>query len=429
MSVEIRVPELGESIFEATIAKWLKHQGEPVSAGDPLVELETDKVNLEVAAPRDGVVESILKQNGQNVKVGEVLGMLAEGVATAGAESASAPKDEVAVQSGAGRLRKSSSAPMEEAKATPIAKNIAAEHGIDIGQVVGTGPGGRVTKEDVKEYVEKLHEKPAASPVRTEPGATAAPAASTPSNSTTRVAVVHSPQVLPRYEERIRLSRRRQTIARRLLEARRTTAMTTTYNEIDMSAVMELRNRRRASFKERYGIDLGYMSFFTRAAVAALMAFPRVNSELQGDELVLKYYYDIGVAIGADEGLVVPVLRDADKKSFAQIEETIAGMVARSRERKLTIEELQGGTFSITNGGVFGSLFSTPILNPPQVAILGMHRIVQRPIVLDGQVVARPMMYVALTYDHQVVDGREAVQFLVRIKELVEDPARLLIEV
>lgn len=360
MSVEIRVPPLGESIVEATIASWLKHEGEAVRQGDPLVELETEKVNVEVPAEQDGVLQKIVKQAGDVVAVGEVLGMINE--------HAKASSYGATSQAAAGPSEQHPEVVTHEQPFTPAQPQVAEK--ISEAQLLLT-PRGR--------------------------------------------------------EEHRPMSRRRQTIAQRLVEAQHTAAMLTTFNEIDMSAVMEIRNRRKDSFKERHNVSLGFMSFFTKATVGALKAFPRLNAEIQGDEMVLKYYYDIGIAVGAEEGLVVPVLRDADRKSFADIERDIADLAKRARENKLSLADLQGGTFTITNGGVFGSLLSTPILNAPQAGILGMHKIEQRPVVVSGQIEIRPMMYVALSYDHRIVDGREAVQFLLRIKELVEDPELLLL--
>jgi 2-oxoglutarate dehydrogenase E2 component (dihydrolipoamide succinyltransferase) len=443
MPVEIRVPTLGESIVEATVGKWLKQVGDSVAAGETLVDLETDKVNVEVPAEQSGVLEQIIKGEGQNVGVGEVIGTLNVS-ATAAAPQRDGP---AAVASPAAPAAAAAARPAEESKApvSPVARRIAEDQGVDIREVTGSGPGGRVTKEDVAAQVgargqglgaggqesgardrgpgiggqgsEGRGQAPAAAPATS-----AAPPAARPP--------VPSPQppAPDGREERVRMSRRRQTIAKRLVEAQHIAAMLTTFNEIDMGAVMEVRKRRKDTFKERHGVGLGFMSFFTRATVGALKAFPMLNAEIQGDEIVLKHYYDIGIAVGAEEGLVVPVLREADRKSFATIEREIADLAKRAREGKLTLPELQGGTFTITNGGVFGSLMSTPILNTPQVGILGMHKIEERPVALGGQVVIRPMMYVALSYDHRIVDGNEAVRFLVRIKELVEDPEALLLE-
>jgi 2-oxoglutarate dehydrogenase E2 component (dihydrolipoamide succinyltransferase) len=328
-----------------------------------------------------------------------------------------------------------------------VARRLAEEHGIDASRVAGSGPGGRVMKEDVLGLVEREAAGAAAPAPAPAPSLAPAPAQPPPAPvapapappAPVAPAAVEAPAPQPgqavsapspavRGEERVRLSRRRLTIARRLVEAQQTAALLTTFNEVDLTAVMDVRKRRRDSFKERHGVSLGFMSFFTRASVAALKAFPAINAELDGDLLVLKRYYDVGIAVSTDDGLVVPVVRDADRKTFAEIEAEIARLAQRARDRQLTLEELRGGTFTITNGGVFGSLLSTPILNPPQVGILGMHKIEERPVALNGEVVIRPMMYVALTYDHRVVDGREAVSFLVRVKELIEDPERLLLE-
>jgi 2-oxoglutarate dehydrogenase E2 component (dihydrolipoamide succinyltransferase) len=436
MAVEVQVPALGESVLEATVGRWLKGEGDRVSVGDPLVELETEKVAVEVAAEAGGVLERILHGEGDTVHVGEVLATLGDGAAAASPPASAEAREEeeeetpeamtaaVAppVEAPASRVSQAPPTAGERVPTAPSARRLADERGVDLAQVSGTGPGGRITREDVaRQSSEGTSAPPPASapPLIPPPTPTAAPPR----------APAASPATAPaRREERVRLSRRRLTIARRLVEAQQTAAILTTFNEVDMSAIMELRKRRRDAFKERHGVGLGFMSFFTRAVIGALRAFPQLNSELQGDELVLKRYYDIGIAVGAAEGLVVPVVRDADRKSFAQIEQEIADLATRARENRLTLEELMGGTFTITNGGVFGSLLSTPILNPPQVGILGMHKIQERPVVVNGQVEARPLMYLALSYDHRVVDGREAVQFLVRIKELVEDPESLLLE-
>jgi 2-oxoglutarate dehydrogenase E2 component (dihydrolipoamide succinyltransferase) len=407
MAVEVRVPTLGESIVEATVGKWLKRVGEAVAAGETIVDLETDKVNIEVAADQAGVLEQILKAEGANVAVGDVIGTIGTGVAAApsGATAPTSSAPAVPVPALAER----------DLPATPVARRIATEQGVDLRGIAGSGPGGKVTKDDVAAQV-----KPAkAPPAVPAPAAPPTPEAASPAPATSTAN--------PR-EERVRMTRRRQTIAQRLVEAQQTAAMLTTFNEVDMSAVMDVRMRRKDSFKERYGIGLGFMSFFTKAVVGALKAFPMLNAEIQGSDIVLKHYYDIGIAVGAEEGLVVPVLRDADRKGFAAIEREISDLAARARDGKLTLAELQGGTFTITNGGVFGSLMSTPILNTPQVGILGMHKIQERPIALNGQVVIRPMMYIALSYDHRIIDGSTAVRFLVRMKELVEDPEALLLE-
>lgn len=425
MTTEIVVPELGESIVEATVANWLKKEGERVSVGEAVVELETDKVDLEVGATKSGLLAHIAVEEGTDVQIGDVLGTIEEveeeelpeeKEAPEKPEKAEAPAEEEATV-GAGVKP----TPAEAAeKATPVARRYAQEQGVDLEKITGSGPGGRITKEDIQGFIKAQEQKPEAPQPKPKPEPETKPEEK-PAPEAPRVA-----REAP--EERVRMSRRRRTIAKRLLEAQQTTAMLTTFNDVDMSAVIDLRQRRRDAFQEQHGVKLGFMSFFVKASIGALKAFPRVNGEIQGDEIVLKHYYDIGIAIGAEDGLVVPVVRDADRKSFAEIEREIDSYIQKSRDGTLSIEELQGGTFTITNGGVFGSLLSTPILNPPQSAILGLHRIEERPIVVDGQVVIRPMMYVAVSYDHRIVDGREAVQFLVRIKELLEDPETLLLE-
>ncbi|HWQ13161.1 MAG TPA: 2-oxoglutarate dehydrogenase complex dihydrolipoyllysine-residue succinyltransferase [Roseiflexaceae bacterium] len=432
MAVEIKVPTLGESIVEATVGKWRKREGEPVAAGEPLVDLETDKVNVEVTAEQSGVLERILKGEGTNVTIGETLGLLAAGDGAAAkvppTERAASPEAAVPSSAPAPPAPSAASSAPAPLPATPVARRVAAAEGVDLSGVPGSGPGGRITKGDVVAASAARDDRPATKDQRsaappTTPGVPSPPAPAP--------APPPSPVVGPssgRREERVRMTRRRQTIAARLVEAQRTAAMLTTFNEVDMTAVMELRKRRRDSFKERHGVGLGFMSFFTRAVVGALKAFPLVNAEIQGDEIVIKHYYDIGIAVSTDEGLVVPVLRDADRLSFAGIERGIEELARKAREGKLTIADLQGGTFTITNGGIFGSLMSTPILNTPQVGILGMHAIKERPVVVGGQIVARPMMYLAFSYDHRIIDGREAVSFLVRVKELVEDPETLLLE-
>jgi 2-oxoglutarate dehydrogenase E2 component (dihydrolipoamide succinyltransferase) len=416
MTVEVLVPEMGESVLEATVTEWLKQEGDYVDVGDVLLELETDKVNLEVGAKSAGVLEKIKVQQGEDVKVGDVLALINEKAAQPeesapepAAEKEAVRKKETA--GGDGHVPARGTVP----QITPVASRLAKEKGVDVSVLSGTGPEGRVTRSDVEQFLQG--EKKAE---RTERQAEVQPE---------RLAEKAKEEIPPsRREERVRMSRRRRTIAERLLEAQQTTAMLTTFNEVDMSAVIDMRKRRNETFQEHHGVKLGFMSFFVKAAIGALKAFPRVNGEIDGDEIVLKHYYDIGMAIGAEEGLVVPVIRDADRLSFAEIEQAIKVFVGKTQEGKLSIEDLRGGTFTITNGGVFGSLLSTPILNPPQVGILGLHKIEERPIASDGEVVIRPMMYVALSYDHRIVDGREAVQFLVKIKELIEDPEKLLLE-
>ena len=425
MSVEVRVPTLGESVVEATVSRWLKQAGEPVRVGESLVELETDKVNVEVAADATGTLESVLAEVGATVHPGDVIGTVAagEGATTpakgkaekAGANAAAATSTAAFVTQGEG-------ASTEEVRATPLAERVAQDKHVDLSQVPASGPGGKVTRADVQAYANGDGGNGQSAP-RQEP----APPVTVPAaGAQTLPSAVKTDSARP--ETRQRLSRRRLTIAQRLVEAQRTAAMLSTFNEVDMSAVMALRSRRRDAFKERHGVSLGFMSFFTKATIGALKQFTQINAELQGDELVLKQYYDIGIAIGDPEGLVVPVVRNADRLSFAEIEQAIAAYAKKSKEHALTLDDLRGGTFTITNGGVFGSLLSTPILNPPQVGILGMHKIQERPMVVNGEIVVRPMMYLALSYDHRVVDGREAVQFLVRIKELLEDPERLFLE-
>jgi 2-oxoglutarate dehydrogenase E2 component (dihydrolipoamide succinyltransferase) len=404
----IVVPQLGESVVEARVARWLKKEGDHVDTGEPVVELETEKIDLEVGADRAGVISTIKRGEGEDVKVGEVLAVVEEG-------AAAAPRAKEPVPAEATAAAQTSQPPApESARATPTARRVAREHDVDLGRVRGSGTAGRVTKQDVQGAIASTREAPVA------------PAHEAPTAPTreARIAPSSHPE---RSEERVRMSKRRQTIARRLVEAQRTAAMLTTFNEVDMSAVMALRERQKEQFRKEHGVGLGIASFFVKAGIAALRAFPQLNAEIQGEEIVYKRYYDIGIAVGAEGGLVVPVLRDADRMTFVQIEQGIRDFATRAGNRTLTLEDLTGGTFTITNGGVFGSLLSTPILNPPQVGILGLHRIQDRAVPVNGQVVIRPMMYVALSYDHRLVDGREAVQFLVKIKDLVEDPANLLL--
>ncbi|MFN8473484.1 MAG: 2-oxoglutarate dehydrogenase complex dihydrolipoyllysine-residue succinyltransferase [Anaerolineae bacterium] len=438
MPAEIKVPSLGESVVEATVGQWVKKEGDAVKAGDVLVALETDKVNIEVAANQSGVLQQILRHEGDNVAIGDVLGVLGEaGAAPApsapsngqatGASSTSAPAVGAGLKPAPTDTSPRGRGETEGGLATPVARKLAEEQGVDLSQVPGSGPGGRATKEDVVRFIEQQR-VPAPAPTLAAPAPTVV--ATPPVGAGLKPAPTETPAPMASdgREERVRMTRRRQTIAHRLVEAQHTAAMLTTFNELDMSAVMELRKKYRDTFQQRYGVRLGFMSFFVKATIGALKAFPQLNAEIQGDEIVLKRYYDIGVAVGAEGGLVVPVVRDADRLNFAEIEKKIEEAAEKARNGTLSIEDLRGGTFTITNGGVFGSLLSTPILNPPQVGILGLHKIEERPIARNGEVVIRPMMYVALTYDHRIVDGREAVQFLVRIKELMEDPERLLLE-
>lgn len=415
MAVNIEVPELSESVVEATVAEWLKQVGDPVEAGDIVVVLETDKVALEVTAEASGVIASIVHEEGADVGAHEVLGTIDED------GSAPEPQSEPETQ----ETETEDSAPAPETsgdpKATPVAQRAAGVHEVNIADVPA-GDGKKVRKNDVISAAEGGARKQEAAP---SPAPQPKKQASKP---TEKQASTPATSANGRDEERQRMSRRRQTIARRLVEAQSTAAMLTTFNEIDMTAVMDMRARRKEAFKEKYGVSLGFSSFFVKATIGALKAFPSLNAEIQEKEIVLKKYYDIGMAIGAEDGLVVPVLRNADRMSFAEIEQQIKDYATQVRDGSLSIEALMGGTFTITNGGVFGSLLSTPILNPPQVGILGLHGIKERPVVVDGEIVIRPMMYVALTYDHRIVDGREAVQFLVKLKDLIEDPEALLIE-
>ena len=404
MATNIVVPELGESVVEARVAKWLKQQGDRVAAGDPLVELETEKIDVEVSADRAGVLGAIKHQEGADVKVGEVLAILEEASAAPG----TVPEVRTVPGVPKGDVPKVPSAAAPDKKATPAAKNAAKIHDVNLESVEASG--ARVTKQDVLKA-----------------SAPAAPAQQAPTPAPEAPYAPKAP-VGERSESRERMSKRRATIARRLVEAQQTAAMLTTFNEVDMSALMALRERRKDAFATKHGVGVGIASFFVQAAIGALKAFPMVNAEIQGDEIVYKHYYDIGIAVGAEGGLVVPVLRNADRMGFAGIELGIRDFAARAKNGTLTLEDLKGGTFTITNGGVFGSLMSTPILNPPQVGILGLHKIADRAVPVNGQVVIRPMMYVALSYDHRLVDGREAVQFLVKIKEYIEDPAWMLLD-
>ncbi|MGV2938649.1 2-oxoglutarate dehydrogenase complex dihydrolipoyllysine-residue succinyltransferase [Mesobacillus sp. LC4] len=433
---EIKVPELAESITEGTIAQWLKKKGDQVAKGEYVVELETDKVNVEIISDYDGVLTELLAEEGDTVKVGEAIAIVGDqqGGANAGNGSAEAnagreaeSPDETAGGSGsAGAAETSASDEPTAAEggadriiASPAARKLAREKGIDLNKVISQDPLGRVRKQDVESYTPET-QKPAGEKTTQKPAAekTAAPKAAPAGNSNDDGRV-----------ERIKMSRRRQTIANRLVEVQQTAAMLTTFNEVDMTAVMELRKKWKDRFYEENDVRLGFMSFFTKAVVAALKKTPYLNAEIQGDEIVLKKFYDIGVAVAADEGLVVPVIRDADRKNFAEIENDINELAEKARTNKLSLKDLQGGSFTITNGGVFGSLLSTPIINGPQVGILGMHTIQLRPVAIDKERMEnRPMMYIALSYDHRIVDGKEAVTFLKRIKELMEDPESLLLQ-
>lgn len=407
---QILVPVLGESVSEATVARWLKKEGDSVRVDEPIVELETDKVTLEVNAPAAGVISQIAVGEGGSVKVGALLGQ----IGASEAANDAAPKG--AVESAPASEKQPAEKASESPAVMPAARKAAADSGVDSASVPGTGRGGRVTKEDVIKAIENqgaVEKKPAYDVVGTHP-----------------VIPLSVPAPAGGREERVKMTRLRQKIAQRLKEAQNTAAMLTTFNEVDMTAIMDLRESYKQGFEKKHGVKLGFMSFFVKAAVAALKEFPAVNAEIQGDEIVYKNYYDIGVAVSTPQGLIVPVLRDADRKSMADIEKEIMALGTKAREGQLTMDQLTGGTFTITNGGVFGSLMSTPILNPPQVGILGMHKIQQRPMVMpDGSMAARPMMYIAMSYDHRIIDGREAVTFVVRIKEAIEDPQRLLLDV
>lgn len=433
MAIDITVPQLGESIVEATVVQWFKEEGDPVATGEALLELETEKVTLEVNANDSGVLARIERTAGEDVKIGDLLGVLDDSGVKAGEQAAEAGEQAAADQADE----------VADDRVTPVARRMADEAGISLAGLEGTGMGGRICREDVERAVAAMKEKAVSDETGREPdergsgrterqasrsrdsAATDAPAqaaGAAVSADTSEASRDHREEVIP-------MSRRRRTIASRLVEAQQTAAMLTTFNEIGMSAVMTIRRKNRESFEKRHGVRLGFMSFFVKAVIGALREFPELNAEIRGDTIVRKHYYDIGIAVGAEDGLVVPVLRDADRMTFAEIEGGIREYAARAGDGKLSLEDLRGGTFTITNGGVFGSMLSTPILNPPQVGILGLHRIDDRPIAVDGEIVIRPMMYAALTYDHRIIDGREAVQFLGRIKSLIEVPAELLLDV
>ncbi|MDP1615823.1 2-oxoglutarate dehydrogenase complex dihydrolipoyllysine-residue succinyltransferase [Phenylobacterium sp.] len=407
---DIMTPALGESVTEATVARWAKKAGDAVRKDEILVELETDKVSLEVAAPADGVLSEILAGEGDTVEPGTVLGKMSEGGAAAAPAKAEAPKAEApkaeAKPEPKAEAPKAPAQPevMTSKPAAPSAQRIATENSLDLSKVGGSGKDGRVTKGDAIAALEARASAPAPA---------AAPAA---------------PRELHEREERVRMTRLRQTIARRLKEAQNNAAMLTTFNEVDMSAVMALRTEYKDVFEKRHGVRLGFMSFFVKACIAALKQVPDVNAEIDGQDIIYKNHYDIGVAVGTEKGLVVPVIRDADDMSLAGVEKAIGAMGKKARDGQLALDDLQGGTFTISNGGVYGSLMSTPILNAPQSGILGMHKIQERPMVVKGQVVIRPMMYLALSYDHRVVDGQGAVTFLVKVKDAIEDPQRLLLD-
>lgn len=402
MPVELKVPTLGESITEAIIGKWHKQVGDAVAADEPVVELETDKVTIDVQAPSAGALASIAFKAGDRVKIGDVLGHIDP--AKQGAKAAAKPAAASAPAAATPAPAAPTTAPEAGPRSTPVARAVAADHGVALSGVTGTGAQGRVMKDDVLK-------------------AASTPAAAAPQSTTLEVSSG------PRAEERVKMTTLRKRVAERLLQAQANAAILTTFNEVDMSAVIALRKTWNERFEKKHGIKLGFMSLFVRAAVEALGAFPAVNASIDGDEVVFHRYYDIGVAVSGKRGLVVPVIRDAEQKSLADLEKSIADFGQRARSDKLTLSDLQGGTFTISNGGIFGSMLSTPILNPPQTGILGMHNIVERPVVRDGQIVIRPMMYLALSYDHRLIDGREAVLFLVRLKECIESPERMLLDV
>ncbi len=405
---EIRVPTLGESVTEATIGKWFKKPGDAVAVDEPLVELETDKVTIEVPAPAAGVLGDIVAKDGETVAVGALLGQITDGAG--GAKPAAAPA-KAAAPAAAAAAPAAAKAPVD-APLAPSVRKLSAESGIDASTVPGSGKDGRVSKGDMLAAIEKAAAQP--TPIN-QPAAAVQVRAPSPADDASR-------------EERVRMTRLRQTIARRLKEVQNTAAMLTTFNEVDMTQVMALRSHYKDLFEKKTGVKLGFMGFFVRACVQALKDIPAVNAEMDGTDLIYKNYYHVGVAVGTDKGLVVPVVRDCDQKSIAQIEKDISDFGRRARDGQLKIDEMQGGTFTISNGGVYGSLMSTPILNAPQSAILGMHKIQERPMAIGGKVEIRPMMYLALSYDHRVIDGKEAVTFLVRVKDSLEDPARLVLD-
>jgi len=413
---DIRVPALGESVTEATIGKWFKKPGDPVVVDEPLVELETDKVTIEVPAPAAGVLADIAAKDGETVAVGALLCQIKEGAPAPGkappAPTGRPDQKTETTAPGGGEEPQADVKPAGVAPLAPSVRKMAAETGIDVATVSGSGKGGRVTKGDMMAAIERAASAP--TPVEQPVAAVQARAPSSADDAAR--------------EERIKMTRLRATIARRLKEAQNTAAMLTTFNEVDMSAVMNLRNRYKEAFERKHGTKLGFMGFFVRACVQALKEIPAVNAEIDGADIVYKNYYHIGVAVGTDKGLVVPVVRECDRKSLAEIEKEIADLGRRARDGTLKIEEMQGGTFTISNGGIYGSLMSTPILNAPQSGILGMHKIEERPVAVAGKIEIRPMMYLALSYDHRLVDGREAVTFLVRVKEVLEDPTRLVVD-
>lgn len=416
---EITVPELGESIVEATIIHWIKRKGDTIEAGEAVVELETSKVNLEVTATQSGTIHQILHQENEDVKVGDVLALIA-------------PKDSINPVPANPLPTQSDTKPATEPQpgksegATPVAKRMAKEVGVDLGNIEGTGPGGRVAKSDVINYLSDKSSLPAPVEAKGTPGHIEDNNMQSPTLPVQNVPISTSSN---RREERVKLSRRRRTIAESLIKAQQTAAMLTTFNEIDMTRILELRSRRNETLQAKFGIKLGITSFFIKAVIGALKTTPQLNAEIQGNEMVIKHYFDIGIAVANPGGLVVPVVRDADHLSLIEIERRVRELAGKVDDGSLTLEDLKGGTFTITNGGIFGSLLSTPILTYPQVGILGLHKIEKRPVVINDEIVIRPMMYAALTYDHRIVDGQEAVKFMSQIKTLIEDPEAMLLEV
>lgn len=412
MALEVKVPPMGESISEATVASWHKQPGDAVKSGDILVELETDKVTMEVPCPVDGVLKEIKRQSGDTVKLEDVLAIVEDGAVASASAQPEAPAAPAAAQPEAPTAPASPSSGVINETLPPGARRLAEEAGVDVSQIQGSGKRGQVTKPDIVNYIER---SPSA---RVKP----APAASATPIAPSRERKGASEEVVP-------MSRLRQRIAERLVEAQHSAAILTTFNEVDMSAVMDIRNRYKDVFEKKHGVKLGFMSFFVKAVIEGLKAYPAVNAEIRGTDIIYKNYYDIGVAVGGPKGLVVPVVRDSDLLSMAEIEMEIARLAQRVKEGSITLDEMSGGTFTISNGGIYGSMMSTPILNPPQSGILGMHNITKRPVVVNDQIVIRPMMYLALSYDHRIIDGKEAVSFLVKVKECVENPERMLLEV
>jgi 2-oxoglutarate dehydrogenase E2 component (dihydrolipoamide succinyltransferase) len=409
---EIRVPTLGESVTEATIGRWFKKAGDAVAVDEPLVELETDKVTIEVPSPSAGTLGDIVAKDGETVAVGALLGQINDGAGAAAKPAAAPPKAAAPSPPPTAAPAPAAKAPPADAPLAPSVRKLSAESGIDASTVPGSGKDGRVTKGDMLAAIEKAASAP--TPV-SQPAASVQVRAPSPADDAAR-------------EERVKMTRLRQTIARRLKDVQNTAAMLTTFNEVDMSHVMAMRTQYKDVFEKKHGIKLGFMGFFTKACVQALKDIPAVNAEIDGTDLIYKNYYHVGIAVGTDKGLVVPVVRDCDHKSIAEIEKSIADFGRRARDGQLKIDEMQGGTFTITNGGIYGSLMSTPILNAPQSGILGMHKIQERPMAIGGKIEIRPMMYLALSYDHRVIDGKDAVTFLVRVKESLEDPARLVLD-